>query len=54
VEAQQNIGAGVFSHVTFIQRVLTYGGQPPLSCDAGTVASPPYTALYIFWAAIAT
>jgi hypothetical protein len=40
--------------VTFIQRVLTYGGQPPPSCDAGSTVSQPYTALYTLWAAIAT
>jgi Protein of unknown function (DUF3455) len=52
VEAFQPFGTGVFSHVTFIQRVLTYGGQPPQSCDSGTTISRHYTALYMFWAAI--
>ncbi|MGH3888975.1 MAG: DUF3455 domain-containing protein [Pseudonocardiaceae bacterium] len=51
VEAAQNFGSnGVFSGVTFIQRVLTFGGQAPPSCTAGTTVSVPYTALYIFWA----
>jgi Protein of unknown function (DUF3455) len=50
VEAAQNFGSnGVFSGVTFIQRVLTFGGQAPPSCTAGTTVSVPYTALYIFW-----
>ena len=53
VEAIQNFGTGVLSDVTFIQRVLTYSGQPPPSCDIGTTISQPYTALYIFWAAVA-
>jgi hypothetical protein len=50
VEALQNFGTGVFSEVTFIQRVLTFGGQPPPSCDNHTTVSLPYTTLYIFWA----
>ena len=54
VEAFQNFGTGVLSDVTFIQRVLTYGGQAPPSCDVGSTISQPYTALYIFWAAVAT
>jgi hypothetical protein len=51
VEAVQHFGSnGVFSNVTFIQRVLTFGGQAPPSCATGTTVSVPYTALYIFWA----
>lgn len=50
VEAFQNFGTGVFSDVTFIQRVLTHGGQPPPSCCNHTTVSLLYTALYIFWA----
>ena len=53
VEAFQHFGTGVFSEVTFIQRVLTYGGQPPPTCDSGTTISLCYTALYRFWAAVA-
>ena len=53
VEALKPFGTGVFSDVAFIQRVLTYGGQPPPSCDSGTSISRHYTALYIFWAAAA-
>jgi uncharacterized protein DUF3455 len=50
VEAFQTFGTGVFSEVAFIQRVLTYGGQPPPSCNNHTTVSLPYTTLYIFWA----
>jgi hypothetical protein len=51
LEALTVFGAGVFEGVTFIQRVLTYGGQPPPSGDNCTTISVPYTTLYIFWAA---
>ena len=50
-EAIQHPGNGVFSGVTFIQRVLTHSGQAPPSCDSDTTTSRYYTALYIFWAA---
>jgi len=51
VKAIQNFRtAGVFGKVTFIQRVLTYGGQAPPSCHNGKTVSQPYTTLYIFWA----
>jgi hypothetical protein len=46
----RNFGTGVFSEVTFIQRVLTYAGQAPPSCEGNTTVSRPYTTLYIFWA----
>ena len=52
VEAFQHFGTGVYSDVTFVQRVLTYGGQPPPSCDPTTTISRHYTALYRFWAAV--
>jgi hypothetical protein len=51
VEAFQNFGTGIFSEVTFIQRILTYGGQATPSSDSGTI-SIPYTTLYVFWAAV--
>jgi len=50
LEAKEKFGAGVFEGVTFIQRVLTYGGQVQLSCHDSTI-SQPYTTLYVFWAA---
>jgi Protein of unknown function (DUF3455) len=54
LEAVENFGSNddVLRQVTFIQRVLTYGGQPPSirepaeGCDTVSV---PYTALYVFW-----
>ena len=51
VQALTTFGDGVFTGVTFIQRVLTYGGQVPPSRDNSTTISVPYTTLYIFWAA---
>ena len=50
VQALTTFGDGVFDGLTFIQRVLTYGGQVPPSCNSTTI-SVPYTTLYIFWAA---
>ncbi len=54
LEAVERFGSNndVFGQVTFIQRVLTDGGQPPSKweptkdCDTLSV---PYTALYVFW-----
>ncbi|MGH3777501.1 MAG: DUF3455 domain-containing protein [Pseudonocardiaceae bacterium] len=54
LEAVEKFGRDndVLSQVTFIQRVLTDGGQPPPKgepvngCDTVSV---PYTALYVFW-----
>ncbi|MGH3788717.1 MAG: DUF3455 domain-containing protein [Pseudonocardiaceae bacterium] len=54
LEAVENFGSNsdVFREVTFVQRVLTHGGQPPSTreptegCDTVSV---PYTALYVFW-----
>ena len=42
----------LFQHVTFIQRVFTFGGQPPSNGSPadGDTATVPYTALYVFWA----
>lgn len=42
----------LFRQVTFIQRVVTYGGQPPANYEPseGDTVSVPYTALYVFWA----
>lgn len=54
LEAVEKFGTNndVLSQVTFIQRVLTDGGQPPSKweptegCDTLSV---PYTTLYVFW-----
>jgi hypothetical protein len=48
-QAFENSGTGIFSKVTFIQRVFTYAGQPPPSDKSDSTISRPYTALYIFW-----
>lgn len=55
LETAEKFGSNndVFGQVTFIQRVLTDGGQPPSTwepapgCDTLSV---PYTTLYVFWA----
>ncbi len=54
LEAVERFGSNndVFGQVTFIQRILTDGGQPPSKweptkgCDTLSV---PYTALYVLW-----
>jgi hypothetical protein len=47
---------GVFSTVTFIQRINTTGGKAPAIGDSkdGTEARVPYTAEYVFYGAGAT
>jgi hypothetical protein len=53
LEAAERFGSAktIFAHVTFIQRVFTYGGQAPanLTPADGDTVSVPYTALYVFW-----
>jgi hypothetical protein len=53
LEAAERFGSAktLFAHVTFIQRVFTYGGQAPanLTPADGDTVSVPYTALYVFW-----
>jgi hypothetical protein len=53
LEAVQHQGKGVFDKITFIQRINTQGGLPPLStCNANHLGSEkgvPYTADYIFY-----
>jgi hypothetical protein len=53
LSAVSTTGSGVFSDVTFIQRVSTSGGKPPASgCGAdnvGAETSVPYTADYVFY-----
>ena len=42
---------GVFSNVTFIQRVDTRGGVTPTdTCTAPKTVAVDYTANYVFWA----
>jgi hypothetical protein len=53
VRGISNTGNGVFSKVTFIQRLNTKGGKAPASgCDAGTAKAEKridYTADYVFF-----
>lgn len=55
VEAEQIQGSGVFSQVTFINRVNTRNGKSPAKgCDTqhiGRVTRVPYTATYYFYRA---
>jgi len=55
LEAKSTEGSGVFSKVTFIQRVNTTGGKAPASgCDMATESmesAVPYTADYYFYKA---
>ena len=45
-------GDGLFSDVTFVQRLNTQGGvAPTVSCKDGQTASVPYQADYRFWVA---
>jgi hypothetical protein len=42
---------GVFSNVTFIQRLDTRGGAAPAgTCTAPSTVAVDYTANYVFWA----
>ena len=50
--ATSNAGTGVFSDVTFIQRLNTAGGPATGTCDAGTTGTEtriPYSADYYFF-----
>ncbi|NUS73138.1 MAG: DUF3455 domain-containing protein [Corynebacteriales bacterium] len=45
-------GDGLFSDVTFVQRLRTEGGvAPKVSCKTGQTVSVPYKADYKFWVA---
>lgn len=56
LEATRHDGSGVFSTVTFIQRVNTVGGKAPAVDDAksGDEVRVPYEADYVFYGAGAT
>lgn len=51
--AKSTTGRGLFSKVTYVERVLTSGGAAPKSdadaAHAGTQVRVPYTATYIFY-----
>jgi hypothetical protein len=54
LRAKSTAGHGVFSEITFIQRLRTHGGDAPTAgCDqnqAGKEVRVPYAALYRFYA----
>jgi hypothetical protein len=53
LRAKSNAGAGVFAHVTFVQRIRTKGGKAPAAgCDAqsnGKETRVDYSADYLFF-----
>jgi len=53
LQAVSTDGPGVFSQVTYIQRVNTTGGLKPTTpgSSVGAVARAPYTAEYYFYRA---
>jgi Protein of unknown function (DUF3455) len=51
LSAKAHEGSGVFSAVTYIQRVNTVGGKAPAECDEKSVGKEfkaPYSAVYLF------
>src|SRR5258707_504808 len=51
-KANQNQGQGMFSKVTYIQRLRTTGGVAPAgSCTDGSQQATRYSAVYRFWSA---
>jgi hypothetical protein len=56
VKVIEHKGKGLFSEVSFINRINTHGGLPPLSaCDSNHLGGEkrvPYTADYIFYQAV--
>jgi hypothetical protein len=52
LKANQNHGQGMFSKVTYVQRLRTTGGVAPAgSCTEGSQQAIRYSALYRFWSA---
>ncbi|EXG82244.1 Protein of unknown function (DUF3455) [Cryptosporangium arvum DSM 44712] len=50
LEVKTHSGQGLFSTVTHIQRMNTFGGvAPTTACTDGQKISVPYNANYIFW-----
>ncbi len=56
LKAKSRDGAGIFSSVTYIQRLETAGGVAPVEgCDqaaAGVERAVPYSATYVFYAGV--
>jgi hypothetical protein len=51
LDAADTSGAGIFSKVTFIQRLDTTGGVSPTgACKTGDTQEVAYTAKYYFYA----
>ncbi|MBB5163190.1 DUF3455 domain-containing protein [Mycobacterium sp. AZCC_0083] len=52
LKANQNQGEGMFSKVTYVQRLRTSGGVAPAgSCPEGSQQAIRYSAVYRFWSA---
>jgi hypothetical protein len=52
LKANQNQGQGMFSKVTYVQRLQTTGGVAPAgSCTEGSQQAIGYSAVYRFWSA---
>jgi hypothetical protein len=52
LKANQNQGDGMFSKVTYVQRLRTTGGVAPAgSCPEGSQQAVRYSAVYRFWSA---
>ena len=50
IPAQSTSGSGLFSNVTYIQRLYTQGGKPPASCNQNqTETLVEYSAEYLFY-----
>jgi hypothetical protein len=50
IPAQSMSGSGLFSNVTYIQRLYTQGGKPPASCNQNqTETLVEYSAEYLFY-----
>jgi hypothetical protein len=58
LQAQSNDGTGLFSTVSYVQRLDTSGGRAPAdgcaAASAGQEARVPYTAIYTFSYPVAT
>ena len=50
IPAQSTSGSGLFSNVTYVQRLYTQGGKPPASCNQNqTETLVEYSAEYLFY-----
>ena len=52
LKVNSHTGNGILTNAAYINRLYTSGGVAPAgACTPGTVASIPYKAVYVFWAA---